>query len=185
MTYYIKYVQTSLIAGYLQRHLMERGAMHVRLEEIREFLAILLGAQQPRHEVHTDKDAVEGVTLEVPLEAIVAGRDTDRKASSNYCNAAGLPVILEQLLQLLLRKLIAIALQQQLQHLVHARMIASQELGKDLIAPCTRRIHVQKETEIDGNGAIAHLLEIDHLDVVHLALSVLMEQHVVAIEIAV
>lgn len=52
--------------------------MHVRLEEIREFLAILLAAQQPRHEVHADKDTVEGVTLEVLLEASVAERDEDR-----------------------------------------------------------------------------------------------------------
>lgn len=57
---------------------MERGAMHVRLEEIGEFLAFLLSAQQPRHEVHADKDAVEGITLEVLLEASVAGRDKDR-----------------------------------------------------------------------------------------------------------
>lgn len=71
---------------------MERGAVHVRLEEIREFLAFLLGAQQPRHEVHADENAVEGVTLEVLLEASVAGRNKDiikqqlLRRSSFTCN---------------------------------------------------------------------------------------------------
>lgn len=75
MTHYIEYLQTSLIAGNLQRHLMECGAVHVCLEEIGQFLAVLLAAEQPWHEVHADQDSIDGVTLEMLLKTSVAKKD--------------------------------------------------------------------------------------------------------------
>lgn len=78
-----------------------------------------------------------------------------------------------------------ITLQEQLQGLMHLLMIRTQEFGKNLSSILGRRIHVQEEADVDGRGAVAQLLEIDHAYAIYAPLLVLVEQHIVAIEVAV
>lgn len=75
VTQHIEYLAIGRIAGNVHGQLVELGAVHVRLEQLGEPIAIGLAAQQPGHEVHADHDAVEGVAFEVRLEALVAGED--------------------------------------------------------------------------------------------------------------
>lgn len=78
-----------------------------------------------------------------------------------------------------------ITLQEQLQSLMHPLMIRTQKFGKNFSSILDRRVHVQKEADVDGRGAVAQLLEIDHTYAIHPPLLILVEEHIVAIEVAV